>query len=269
MKRLWKNQEIVNMDRTMDTLRRMRTAAVMDKPTLFLRVQKYLRKNLGEIVPPQEALSEAEKLADAAGDFFAARLTKAKRKTEFDKWQDLLTDAQKKYTLYRATTFADTSLLESVGNSLIGRMHLMDIDPKYCLDRDLLQNNNFGAGNIKQLARKNIGVFSPLSGDYLMASTYSSYLRRTEGRTFPTRAAALSRDLSKLVLPLDNNRNLPFLDKPEIGIYIDTTDTGKTSIALFEGLQKMYPEKSVHRPTFERTQFQPSEKIRQFWERRE
>ncbi len=270
IKRLWKDEELIGMTKTISLLRKMRTAAVMHKPTISLRVRRILNHLLDgqeQIYSQQEALLHAEELADASGDFFAAKLSKTTHgNTEFQRWQDLLSDAGRQYSLYGTTTYARTSLGEVVGNSIIGRLRNVHIDTKYMLQWDLLENNNLGADSIEELINQDIGVISPLSGDYLMASVYSSYLRRTMGKSFPTHASALSRDLSKIVLPVNADGHLPFEDKPAIGIYIDTTQTGDTARALFGMIQESYPQKTIHMPKFQRTEFVQSDRMKKYWE---
>ena len=188
---------------------------------------------------------------------------------EFEKWQDLLLDAEKQYLLYGTTTYAKTSILEVARNSIIGRLRHIHIDSYHTLHWDLLGNNNLGVESIGELINKDVGVISPLSGDYLMASVYSSYLRRTRGKSFPTRAAALSKDLSEIVLPVDGKGNLPFADKSIISIYIDTTETGDTARALLKKLQVVYSQKTIPTPNLERSEFTPSKKIERYWNSRE
>lgn len=272
VKRLWKDEELTGMEETISSLRRMRSAAVTHAPTLSLRIRRTFNHLLGgqeQIYQQQEALSHAEELANAAGDFFAAKISKTTQEnTELEKWQDLLSDAGRYYRLYGAITYARTSLIEVVGYSIIGRLRNVHIDPNYMLQWDLLENNNLGADSIEKLVTQDIGVISPLSGDYLMASIYSSYLKRTRGKSFPTRAAALSKDLSVIVLPISADGNVPFEDKSTIGIYIDTTETGETARALFRKLQETYPQKTVHKPKFERTEFTQSKNMERYWETR-
>ena len=271
VERLWTDEEILAMPATIDLLRKMRSAAVCE-PSFYLRSRRTLNHLLGgqeEIHPSQEALSHAEELADAAGDFFAAKISKTtRRKTEYEKWQDLLSDGRRQYRIYGASTYAKTSLGE-VASAFIGRLRSLHIDPRYTLEWQLLKNNNLGVDSIERLVNKNMGVISPLSGDYVMARVYSSYLRRTRGRSFPTHAAALSRDLLVVTLPVNAGGSPVFEDKSVIGIYIDTTETGNTARALFKHLQTIYPQKEVHEPRFETVEFTRSQKEERYWAERE
>ncbi|MBI2632124.1 hypothetical protein HYW75_03910 [Candidatus Pacearchaeota archaeon] len=230
VKRLWTDEEITSIPKTVEVLRRMRTAATMQKPKLVTRAITKLNNffgGQGQIYSQQEALLYAERLADAAGDFFAAKLSRTTQiKQEYEKWQDLLLEAEKRLVVYRPTTFIGTSLREVVGKSIIGRLRHIAVDSHHTLQWDLLENNNIGATTVEELINENVGVFSPLSGDYLMATFYSSYLRRTRGKTFLTRAVALDKNLGEVFFPLDYEGKIPFSDKPSIGIYIDTTETG-------------------------------------------
>ena len=137
----------------------------------------------------------------------------------------------------------------------------MHIDPKYQLYWDFFENNKLGV-SIDDL--QDMGIISPLSGDYLIASFYSSYLRRTRGKSFDTHTAALSKDLSVVVLPLADGK-YPFEDKSKIGIYIDTTETGNTARALLKKVQECYPEKTILPPKKEITEFTASKKIEEYW----
>ena len=185
--------------------------------------------------------------------------------SEYEKWQDTLSDTKNEYGKYKESTFAKTGMLEVVGNSVIGRLRNMSIDPNYMLNWDLTHNNNLGARDINELTRKNKSVISPLSGDYLLACTYSNYLERTRGRSFQVKPAALSRDLKLIVLPKDQEGRPVFELVPEIGIYIDSTDTGKTGRVLFEAIRQEYPETKVHQPPANRTEFKQSRRMINFW----
>ncbi len=266
--RLWTNEEVRDMQITVYQLRRMRTAAVMTTPTRSLRIWKWLDHAVGgseKIYSQQEALTHAQELADAAADYFAANISNTKKGTvEKQKWQDLLNDSQRQYALYDTTTYAGTNQLQVVKYDLINRLRNLHIDPEYMLRWDLLENNNLGAPSFSAVLNQSMGIISPLSGDYLVASTYSSYLRRTGRRTFPTRAVALSKDLSEMFLPT-NEGKLPFEDQSVIGIYIDVTETGNTARALFRKLQETYPKKRIHKPNTKRVEFTPSKKIDKFW----
>lgn len=266
---LWTDEEVLGMDATYHTLRRMRTAATMIEPTLFLRMGRTINNLLGgqaRIYSKQEALLQAEELANAAGDFFAAKLSKTTHdKKEFEKWQDLLSVAQRQYELYQEATFSKAALKNAVGDSLLGRMRNLHVDPRYMLEWDLLENNNLGVETIKELINQDIGIISPLSGDYLLSKIYSSYLKHTRGDSFSVRAVALSEDLSRLVLPLDKEGNLPFENKKTIGIFIDTTATGNTARVLFEILQEAYPQKIISEPTFKTSEFTKSKKLKKYY----
>jgi hypothetical protein len=263
-KRLWTDEEIMSMPKTIELLRRMRSAAV-SQPSIGICSKKALTRLFGgqeQIYSQQEALTHAEEIANAAGDFFAAKLSKTTRgNREFEKWQDLLHNKKRQYKLYGPTTYAKTDLGEVVGNSVISRMRNLDIDANHMLTWDLLENNNLGATTICELVDQDIGVISPLSGDYLMARIYSSYLQRKRGKSFPVRAIALTKDLSVVNLPTNTDDSPVFEDKSAIGIYIDTNETGNTARKIFKYLNQHYPQKTIHPPKFEKVEFVPSKKI--------
>src|SRR3989338_2257032 len=269
IERLWTDEEIRGMSHTISLLRRMRSAAVTPIPSRSLRFRRALNHVLGgneEIHPPQEALADAQNLATAAGDFFAAKISRTTQGAqEFEKWQDYLNDFKKQYHLYAPMTYARSSLTDVVGNSWIGRMRNLYIDPDYTIRWDLLSSNNLDALRIRQLLNSDLGIFAPLSGDYIMSSVYGAYLQRTRGKTFSLCAAALSADLSQIVLPIICD-HIPFEDKSILGIYIDTKETGNTGQALFAKLQELYPHKRILPPKQENVPFIRSPKIERYWQ---
>ncbi|HLC75685.1 MAG TPA: hypothetical protein VJB82_01005 [Candidatus Peribacterales bacterium] len=268
-KRLWKDEEIIGMNETMLRLRRMRSAATMHSWSIGVLAKKFGLRLRGIIEPEhsqQESLSDAQKLADAAADFFAARISKTSAgKQEFQKWQDLLSDAQRQYRLYAITTYARSKLVDAVGQTVIGRLRNLHIDPDHMMNWDFTEGNNLGIESTDELLEKNIGIVSPLSGDYLSASTYQAYLRRTKGKTFPLTPAAMSGDLSHIVLLQGEDGSLPFADKDEIGFFLDATETGNTGRALASHMSHLYPEKIVHKPIDEKVEFTQSQKIVEYW----
>ena len=268
-KRLWKDEEIIGMNETMLRLRRMRSSATMRGWSIGVLAKKFGLRLQGIIEPehsPQESLSDARQLADAAADFFATRISRTSNaKQEFQKWQDLLSDAQKQYRLYAVTTYARSKLVDAVAQTVIGRLRNLHIDPDYMMNWDCTVGNNLGIESTNELLERNIGVVSPLSGDYLSASTYQSYLRRTKGRTFPLTPAAMSGDLSHVVLLQGEDGSLPFADKDEIGFFLDATETGNTGRALASHMSQLYPEKIVHKPIEEKVEFTRSKKIVDYW----
>ncbi|MBS3169414.1 hypothetical protein J4210_02930 [Candidatus Woesearchaeota archaeon] len=270
VQRLWTDLEIAAMPATLSLLRRMRSAAVTSEDSLFINFKRSINSLFGgnkQIYPPQEALEHAVELADAAGDFFAAKLSKTTQgKKEFEQWQDLLADAKRQYQLYGKMTSARTSLGEVIGFALIGRLRALHIDPDYILQWDLLQNNNLGVTSLGRLCQGDVGVITPLSGDYLLASTYRSYLQRTRDSSFPLHVAAQRRNLSTTILPLSLHDSLDNLSA--VGIYVDTTQTGRTAQALYSALREILPEKTVHEPRFTKTKFTPNKKIERYWAQR-
>jgi hypothetical protein len=265
---LWKESELIGMGETITYLRRIRAAAVIDRASLSFRMKilcnNILRRDV-KIRPQQEALSDAEKLADAGADFFAARISNTRRgNREFEKWMDLLSDAKKHYHFYRPLTFAKTKTIDVAG-FLINSLRTMYIDPEYTIDFILFKWNNFGTDSIRKLLELNVGVFSPLSGDYLVASTISHYLQRTRSKSFPVSAVALSKDLSFGVLQVNKDGGRPFKDRSAISIFMDNNETGSTANSMLKILRSIYPDKTIYEPQTERIEFVQSDKIKAYY----
>ena len=77
----------------------------------------------------------------------------------------------------------------------------------------------------------------------------------------------MKKDLSEMVLPKDEEGNLPFGDMKKIGIFIDTTASGKTGSSLYHFLLKAYAGKNIEitEPNLTRTKFKESDTIEKYW----
>lgn len=264
---LWTNQQMVGFNNTTLTLRRIRSTATGESPKQGLLGR--FRKDTPTI-DSQDALMDAERLGIAAGNFMGARISNTLNgQLEHEEWQDILSDTQKRYEKYDTSTYTRTTMMDVVGNSILGRLRNLHIDPNYMLRWEFVIQNNLGVDHVNELSERGIGILSPLSGDYLLACAYSSYLDRKKGKAFNVRPAALSRNLDTVVLPKDKN-NLPALTgSSEIGIYLDAMETGNTGRALFEAISKEYGFKKIHAPKSTNAEFEPSSKIKEFWKKAE
>ena len=75
----------------------------------------------------------------------------------------------------------------------------------------------------------------------------------------------MSGDLSHVVLLQREGSSFPFAYKEEIGFFLDATETGNTGRALASHMSQLYPEKTVHKPKEEKTEFTQSKKIVEYW----
>ena len=269
IRRLWSDEELFSMNHTLDLVRRMRTAATIQTPSFGLRTKKALVTLLGgkeSLHSPDEAMSDAQNLSNAAADFFAAKIHNKKYgKKEYGLWQKLLRDQNKQYILYAPTTYARTSLSEVIGNSFIGRLRNLSIDPEHTITWDLLENNNLGASSIDELLEKDIGIVSPFSGDYIMAKTFSTYLKRTKGKALDLCPIALNQELSAANFARNDEGEHYFNYKQAIGIYLDTIETGNTGATILEGLEQIYRDKTIYAPRKDKIEFKDSKKQEKFW----
>lgn len=276
--RLWTDRQLKGMTDTVVYMRKIRTAATADGSSVSSRtgrLMSILRISNPESVNTAKSreviLFDAERLGATAGNFFAARLSDTSSgNLELEEWQDTLSDVRKQYKKYKESThtkYTKTETLEVVRKTMPYRFRLLSIDPDYMLRWDLTLNNNLGAENADQLINNDIGVISPLSTDYIMSCTYSSYLQKTQDRTFLTKPAALSSDLRLVVLPKDKEGREVFELVPEIGIYIDTTVTGNTGRLLFQAVKEAYPNQRVLEPRATKTDFKQSNKMQDFWKK--
>jgi hypothetical protein len=267
---MWTNEQLAGMGDTISTLRRMRTVAT-GAPSMSLRERLsvlFKKPQIDEDVMEgqrQGVLYDAEHLASAAGTFFASHISHTHEEVKAQQaWLDGLSDALKKYGKFRETTYRKTETFMVATASLVSRLRYLSIDPTYVLDWELTQNNNLGLKEIGELRSRNIGVVSPLSGDYLMACVYRSYLKIKHGNTFAVSPAALSRDVRTVVLQRTPTGTGVFDHTTRIGMYMDTTQSGNTGKVLYAAVKAQYPKATVYEPPVEFVEFIPSKRINEF-----
>jgi hypothetical protein len=255
---LWTPEQLRGIRETHDTMRRLRTAA-----SNYLGIQGIINKmtffNNAETINPKNkdlVLLDAEKLGTTMADFVASRLTNTSDgKKELEEWQDTLSSMKSEYKQYKVSTYSKTNI---IGATIALRLRNLKSNPNIMLNWDLTINNNLGAGSIDELIEKDIGIISPLSTDYLIVTSYSSYLMRARDRSFMVKPAALNQDLTKAALPKESGGNRFFEKYKEIGVFIDTTNTGKTGERLYNSVKKEYQDKVVYKPPSKYVLFTPT-----------
>ena len=269
VERIWTDKVLISMTETVDRLRRMRTAAVCDAQSIGFRFRRRIHEML---YTPQEirtgdiALKDAKILADAASDYFSERLIGDPiAPKQYSTWQYILKSTTSRYDFFRASSSSSTPTTESVRYMLIPRLRNIHIDPDYMMEWDFCVNNKL-TDTLENLLHRNIGIYAPLSGDYLIAKTYTQYLLKKYGKVLDVQAMALSSSLSIAKLLRGTDNRIPFESKDEIGIFIDSTETGKTALAAYSSIRNTYPDKIVHEPRLtRRDEFVMSQKMEDYW----
>ncbi len=265
IERLRTDDEFFWLTDTISSLRKIRTAWTVwiswIQKSFWWNIKNLFKKTITpQSIEPQETLKDAERLGTSCGDFLAGKRSKTNNGSiEYQKWQDYLSDYNKKYKNYKATTFADTNKDEILSH-FVGRLRTLNIDPKYFLKREFTQNNNLWATSVNQLIKNNVTIVSPLSWDYTLSCIYNAYLYRTKWKTFDLYPIGLNKELTKAIFPKaieDDNRK-------KIWIYIDTNETWSTAKCLFNELSIAYPKKEIIYPTTENIGFVENEKIKRF-----
>ncbi len=268
--RLWTDTELDYILKTFVTLRKMRTAALQEKLPFNVQARnlaaRILRGPVTEKKGPQAVLNDAERLGILAADFLAGRLTdnipEGEDPTE---WGNFLRKSDPYYKDYAATTFARSSLMNSVGNSIIGRLRHLAMDPEYMLKWDLTINNNLGAKNVKALVKNPPAVIAPLSGDYFFATVYAKFLKLSVGRGFKVRAAIIGAEDDRVIIPMESGAPA-FINEPRIALYIDTSETGRTGRVLEGVVKAAHPNSEVLPPNTEDTLFMRSPVVEKFYD---
>ncbi|MBI3485654.1 hypothetical protein HY025_01775 [Candidatus Daviesbacteria bacterium] len=262
LERLWTDTELDNIESTITNLRRIRSASTcgLEPPkTGLLAVLSNLRQ------PPipidrQKVLKDGERLADAAASFLATRIIRNEKDQSYmEIWTQLLQETTNQYYRYPIATFARTTKAE-VAVSTIDHLRAISIDPQYVLNWGLFKGNKLGARNLEELLKSNITIIAPFSGDLLLAAIYKTQLDLIKGRSFPLRAAGLSKDLHDSTLP--DFSKIEESNPQEVGIFLDIVQSGHTGKALANALRTSYPSLIVHEPQMKRVEFRPNEKIR-------
>lgn len=252
LERLWTDQELQGITDTVVHLRKMRTAAFEQEPQGVHRLFSHR-------IPQEVVLFDARELASNAGNFFAATVSHATDgRHEREAWLDGISMARRKYRGKEASTHAKTTPTD-VGESMISKLRNLSIDPAYVVNWWIAIANNLGANSADDLIKRGVGVVSPLSGDYLMATTLRGYLDMTRGEAYPLKLAIANRQPS-LVIFERGEQGMPFDELREIGIFQDIAQTGDTGRALHAALVKEYPSHTIFEPKG-RVEFKPSEKI--------
>lgn len=128
---------------------------------------------------------------------------------------------------------------------MIGRLRLVSEKPEEFLSWDLTENNYLGASSLDELVEEDIGVIAPLSGDYMLTSVYSNFLKWHKDSTFDVEPIIIGKVLKNPIYARNDDELLVFEDKSKIGIYLDTKETGATSEAIYTFLKKSYANSNI------------------------
>lgn len=252
LERLWTDRDLQGITDTVVYLRKMRTAAFEKEP-------EGIRALFVHRIPQEVVLFDARELASNAGNFFATTISHATDgRHEREAWLDRISLARRKYKGKETSTHAKT-VPTDVGQNTISKLRDLSIDPAYVVNWWITLANNLGANSTDDLIQRGVGVVSPLSGDYLMATTLRSYLDMTRGGAYPLKLAIANRDVSSVIFER-GEQGMPFGELREIGIFQDVAQTGETGRALHAALAKAYPSHTVFEPRG-RVEFEPSRKI--------
>jgi hypothetical protein len=204
---------------------------------VFRRTTRYAPESLDR----QSLLVEAEMLAIAGGDYLAAFAGKNQEHFFREKWFDTVSDFARVYGNLNPLSVNEVPLTES-SYWVLDHAFNLALDPNY-LTWELLIHNNMGdSSDVKDLLDKNTGVVAPLSSDYLIAAIFRGYLEQNEGRAFRLHPMAIAVNGGISVLA---DRTL---DLPEVAIYIDAIGNGQTAEIAYGLLQRIFPDKTIHKP---------------------
>ncbi len=220
---------------TISTLRKMRGAATMKA--------EYAPKGR------QEILSDAERLAHSASRYLVGSATGRPAPGSYEEWSSTLRALNKSYQPYDDVTtgaFGRMPLTETAGYFL---MHLKVIKNSY-LEWYLFEFNNTGSRDLGALSRRNIGIFSPLSSDYLLAYIFKEYQSLSK-KDLHVKPVAVGRN-GDVVLPVSPDGRGVFCDKDEIAIFLEGVTTGNTGKAMLRAIREAYQSKRIHEPDFDK-----------------
>ncbi len=210
------------------------------------------RRYASSSVDRQVLLSEAKIIAGACGDYVSAAITEGSDKqTLRERWIDVLSEAIGTYRRTEQLSANKVHLRESSYWVFDHALNLM-INPSF-LAWDMLVHNNMGVEDLKKLIERKIGVIAPLSSDFLIASIFRSYLKRTEGETFNLYSMAVAVGEGRTVV------HYAAADSPELSFYLDKAYVGSTGEAAYEALKDVFPNKVIHVPNKTRVKDVPSD----------
>lgn len=243
-------RELPVVGSTLVNLRKIRAVAAPSDARLFYKSSPY----------PAEAIGDAVNLSLAAGNYLALRAADlGNGRVEKEIWQDELSSVEKKYSGQRPVTSANTTA-EEVSLSIIDRVQTLSVDPNHLLNYEFSKANNFGVEDLIELLDREVGVVSPLSGDYLRGMIYRQFVLLTQGRTFPLKLALASNRLRRVMLEI-GNLGQPIEEVSDIGIYLDAIESGRTGESVYKATKLAFPEQVVYEPPINRPELVPSKKM--------
>lgn len=162
--RLWSDEELIILTKTMNIFRKMRTSATSQN-SLF-RGGVRLNNLLGGskvLIEPQVTMEEVQQLGTLFGEFYGSVLAnRGNKKGNFSNLQNCLREAEKRYSSFGAATYSGAGLRNSIGDSMIGRFRFLREKPDSFLTWDLTENNHLGATSLDDLIEEDIGIIAPL-----------------------------------------------------------------------------------------------------------
>jgi hypothetical protein len=242
---VWTPKQVEAMVETVTTMRRMRTAATTDDCPQKESDDSTLRRTK-EVI-----LFEAENLGISSSNYIVGRILQVRDDNKLKIWQDTLSDLKKRYNQFRPSTSFNTGrdLKVLFEYSILNKLDELRTNPGNRLKIDLIESNNCGVKKIFEFKNKKIGIISPLSADFFLGSIYSSFLESAHDISLPVKPAAVSSDLSKIILLRNNEKTQVFDNVEEIGIFIDSLSQGHTRKALFDAMKSDYLPKKIIKPS--------------------
>lgn len=251
--RILGDRELKLTDITVTQLRAMRTAAFPSHGFL----SRFQRTSP---LPVQEIATDARNLSTTAGSYLALRASGLETGIrEREELEHVIADVKTKYREYRPGSFTGTKSMDPA-ESIIDKLKTLSIDPDHALRWELVESADFDVDSVADFLDREIGLVSPLSGDYLRGSIYRSFLFYTQDRTFPYQMAIASIDLRSVVLEA-GNLGRSFEELTEIGIYLDISASGSTGEAVYRAVSLAYPDKTVFEPPIYKGTLPPSDKM--------
>ena len=235
------------VSKSISQLRKIRSAITLDpsQPITFpVKDYPYAEEIDFQIIPNEQAnlqmgvhaLIDAVRITEATSNFIIAKLFIETQKTESDSLLDVLAKAEECYGNNSESSTGGASTEQTSFYTLRALCEVYQYGLDYLLDLHQ-RNNNLTELSADDFINPKVGIYSPLSTDFLYVTNIQKYLQKVYKKSFQLRPVAISSDFRVAILPRDENGMNCFENLDKRAVFIDAKGMGCTEIAIVKAMQ--------------------------------
>lgn len=197
----------------------------------------------------QPVLEDAEQLVATAAQALVSRIQRPKGFQHSREWNTALELMAAKYPGPPFSIYHTDSANEASG---IIKTHLIPVSQNWRRGvAEILSRNHVYSLSPQDFLDHQLGIYSPLSTDYLLISTYQQYLRTFVSKsTFQLKPAYIgwkSEDFPNVMLASDVGGNIPFQDCNRLSSLVNLGILGNSRGLVLGAIESIHPGKKVVR----------------------